>query len=207
LSISFTFGMDVARDGDVDQEHRVVPPRRRGRADALDVEHVVVGADAGDDDVAQRQARRRDRRARGPAAVLLGERARVLDRRFITWIAVTPRLRNAATGELAHLAGADDDELLLGEGPGRSSPRASTRRTGTETFFSPSDGRRVDALGDREGLLEEAVEDAARGAGGLGGEVGVLDLSDDLGSRRGPSESRLDVTRKRWRTASVPWWW
>src|SRR4029079_9908778 len=47
--------VDVAGQGDVDEEHRVVAPRREGRLDGLDAQDVAVAADAADDDVAEGQ--------------------------------------------------------------------------------------------------------------------------------------------------------
>ncbi len=84
-----------------------------------------------------------------------------------------------ADGEFAHLAGADDDEPFFREVLEDLLREARGHRRYRDVLLAER-GRGVDALRDGEGLLEQPVEDAARGARGLGGEVGVLHLPDDL---------------------------
>ena len=109
-------------------------------------------------------------------------------------------LDEVAGGELGHLAGADQEH-------GLSVKRAEDLAGEVDGDRSDGDaggadlGLGADTLGHGEGALQQAFEGGGDGADLAGDGVGLLDLTEDLGSPTTMESSEL-ATRKRWRTAS-----
>ncbi len=179
--------VDVAGDGDVDEEHGAVAAALEEVLAVGAAEDLLRGAGGGDDDVGAvgllvelvegDDAGGDGGRARKSAAIF-SARASV---RLETRMRGGAVLDEVAGGELGHLACADEQdglalqaaEDLAGEVDGDGGDGDGA---GADLGFG------ADFLGDGEGALEEGFERGAGDGADLAGDgVGLFDLAEDLG--------------------------
>ena len=173
-------GFDVARDGEIDQEHGAAAAFGEGAGHGRDAEDRVGGVGGADDDVGPAEVVVEEVDLNGFAVVAIGEGAAAFEGTVEDQDVSDTAGDEVLEGEFAGLAGADDHDGFGGQV--------------AEDFFGEFDGDgadgdpsaadvglAVDALGDGECLLEERVEQRPGGGGFGGGEVGLLDLSEDFG--------------------------
>ena len=172
-------GLDIARHGDIDQEHRLVAA---GGDDALHlvlVQDVVRRAGTGDQDIHLGQhggeACVLDRRALEELGHLDGALVRAIGDEDVRAAGAA----QVARGEFAHLAGAHDHDGAVVE-------RAEDLARQFDGGIADRDRHLADAglgahaLGDAEGAGHQAIQPAAERAAILGRGVGGLELSQNL---------------------------
>ena len=178
-------GVDVAGDGDVDEEHRAVATALEHVLAVGAAEDLLRGAGGADDDVGAvglgvELLEGQDLGGAGGAAELGGEAlgaglGAVGDDEIGGAV-----LDEVAGGELGHLAGADEQDGFSGQGAEDLAGEVDGDR-GDGDAGGADLGLGADALGDGEGALEQAFEGAGDGTDLAGDGVGLLDLAEDLG--------------------------
>ena len=171
--------LDVARHGDIDQEHGLVAA---GGDDALHVvfaQDVMRRAGRGDHDIDLGQhadeARVFDRSALEEAGHFDGALVGAVGDEDVG----RARAAQVAGGQFGHLARAHDHDRAVVE-------RAEDLARQLDGSVADGDGHLADAgigadaFGDAECAGEQAFQPSADGPGVLGGGVGVLELAEDL---------------------------
>jgi len=182
--------IDVARDGDVDEEQRVPTVAYRGGHPLLG-DHVVRGGGRRYDDVGLGHALEQIVVADRLTVEFLGELRGALVGAVRDQHAAHAVADEMLRGEFAHLAGAQDQhtasverlEHALGEFDRRVADRdgiLADLRLGTH------------ALADLEALAEQLVEHAAARPVAEGVVVGFFDLAEDLGLAQNHRVERCD---------------
>src|SRR5690606_9631067 len=171
-------GLDVAGDGDVDEEEAPAPTRLHGRADHVEGDDEGLGGGAGDDDVGFDEAGGEVGKRAWRAAHLLGQELRALEA-AVDDDELGAEADEELGGSFGHLARAEEDdraayelaENLLGQVDGDARDRDLSLADG---------GLGAHALGDVEGPAQDALQEGAEGAGLLRELEGVLDLAENL---------------------------
>ena len=150
-------GVDVARHGEVEHEHRPVAALLERAPHVVEPDHEAGARGRGDDDVGLRQVRgeRVEADHRGGQAfgdALGAARAAVRDDQ-----AADPLRVQVARGELDHLAGADQERGVPLEAR-EHAPREPDAGRGDRDRARADRGLGAHALGDRERGLEQPVE-------------------------------------------------
>ena len=189
-------GLDIARQGDVDDEERPVPPRAHRLLDRRSRQHGFGRAGGGDDDVGGDERRRAAPATarRGPRAGAPGARP-TASVRLAMVICLHALRAQVDARELGHLAGAEDEhaqagevaEDLLGELDGGVAHRHGA-------FGEP--GFAADALADRERGVEQPMRDGAGEVEVARRRVRRLHLAEDL---RLADDERVEARRRRGR--------
>ena len=173
-------GVDVAGDGDIDDEEGAAAAAAEGGEDLLGVDDGVRGGGGADDDVDVGGVGGPVFEGDGAAVHFLGEFEGALVAAVGDDDAFGAAALEALGAAAAHVAGAEEHDVAVAEV--------------AEDFFGEFDGDGADGgraaldlgivadgLADAEGFLEEFIEEAGGGAGGVGGGVGVFDLAEDFG--------------------------
>ena len=147
--------------GDVDDEQRPVAPRPHDRLDARLGEDRRGGTGRGDHDVAAPSAASSSSHGAARAADRFAVRAACAIVRLTIVICCTPCDFMCTRGQLAHLAGADDDDVAALSR--RRSSRERDRRVADRHRARAEAGFRAHALADAERRVEQPVEHRAVG--------------------------------------------
>ena len=194
-------GVDVAGDGDVDEEHGAVAAALQKALAVGAVEDGMLGAGGGDDDVCARglvveEVEGDDLGGAGEAGAVDGDGAvGELHGDLACDLAGEERgaLRGAvgdedggcslldevARGEVGHLARADEQDGLAAQAAEDLAGEIDGDRCDGDGGAADL-GLGADSLGHREGALQERFERRGDGAGLARDGVGLLDLTEDL---------------------------
>ena len=172
--------LDVARNGQINDQHRTVLAGLQRPLDQALTDDRQLTRRTGHHDVELSdhvgQGRKRQSLAGVPLGQLLCAPQSAIDEHHATRVAATEMSRT----EFDHLSGTDEQDCLLLDGridalcdPDRGSRHGNRVRADVRA--------RPDLLGHRERALEQLVQHGAEGAGHLGGAHGVLHLAENLG--------------------------
>ena len=172
-------GVEVARDGKIDEDLQAVAPPFECFFDVFTMDEEAVAACRADDDVGFVQLCRQLFEADGETAVFFGKFLRVGEGAIGDDEAFDVGVFEVFGDELGCFACADDEggaavvvvEEAVGEFDAGGGDGDVVRADG---------GAVADLFGDGKALLEEAFEDAADSARLLAEAVGLFDLAEDL---------------------------
>ena len=172
-------GVEVARDGEVDENLQAVAPPVEGFFDVFAADEGAVAARRADDDVGFVQLCGQLFEADGEAAVFFGQRLCVGKGAVGDDEALDVVVFQVFGDEACGVACADDERgaavVVVVEAVGEFDPGG-----GDGDVVGADLGAVADLFGDGEALLEEALQYAADGARFFAEVVGLFELAEDL---------------------------
>ncbi len=171
--------VEVAGDGDVEDQGQAVAS---GALDALverPVDDRLLGGGGADDQVGLDQRLAELVEGHGAAAPAGGGGLGPLGAAVGHEDAARSQGGEVLQGQVAHLAGADDQHGLVAEGVEDLAGDVH-RDAGDRELAAVHAGLLADELADPDRLLEDLVEDRPDGLAAIGRLVGVADLAEDL---------------------------
>ena len=172
-------GVEVARDGKIDEDLQAVAPPFECFFDVFTMDKEAVAARRADDDVGFVQLRRQLFKADGETTVFFGKFLRVGEGAVGDDEAFDVGVFEVFGDELGSFARADDEGgaavVVVKEAVGEFDAGS-----GDGDVVRADSGAVADLFGNGEALLEEAFEDAADSPRLLAEAVGLFDLAEDL---------------------------
>ena len=174
------FGFDVARDGQVDHDHRTVAAQARGPLHHPQAEDGQGACRTGHDHVELGQAVGQVGQLHGAGRKTVGEDLGALGRAVGHHHAARTLRGKVRGAQLDHFARADEQRAGLVQIAEHAFGQADGGG-GHGHRMGANSGLRTHFLGHREGALEQLMQQSAQRAGLVGGTHGIFHLTQNLG--------------------------